>query len=45
MSVYNCWSHQEDGQEWEEVACDSRSWNLRAGWDLEQRLAEYSFPL
>jgi len=46
MSVYNCWSHQEDVQEWEEeVASDSRSWNLRAGWDSEQRLAEYSLPL
>ena len=45
MSVHNCWSHQEDVQEWEEVASDLRSWNLRAGWDSEQRLAEYSFPL
>ena len=45
MSVHNGWSHQEDMQEWEEVASNLRSWNLRAGWDSEQRLAEYSFPL
>lgn len=44
MSVYNRWSHQEDMQEWEEVASDSRSCNLRAGWASEQKLAELLIP-